>query len=68
MSGRTAATHGAAAATKVMAHCRRRDAQLGTNLAQGPALAVQVGCTLNVHGDTVTAWRRVDYWGDDLRA
>jgi hypothetical protein len=32
-----------------MAHCRRRDAQLGTDLAQGPALAVQVGCTLNVH-------------------
>ena len=29
-------------------------AQLGTDLAEGPALGVQVGCTLNVHGDTVT--------------
>ena len=25
------------------------NAQLGTDLAQGPALGVQVGCTLNVH-------------------
>jgi len=31
------------------------DAQLGTNLTQGPALGVQVGCTLNVHCVTVTA-------------
>ena len=30
------------------------NAQLGTDLAQGPALGVQVGCTLNVHGATVT--------------
>jgi hypothetical protein len=35
MSGSTAPTHGDAGATKVMAHCRRRDAQLGTDLAQG---------------------------------
>ena len=39
--------------------CRRRhgevhgNAQLGTDLAHGPALGVQVGCTLNVQGDTV---------------
>jgi hypothetical protein len=37
-----------------MAHRGRRDAQLGTDLAQGPILGVQVGCTLNVHGATVT--------------
>jgi hypothetical protein len=29
------------------------NAQLGTDLAQSPALAVQVGSTLNVHGATV---------------
>ena len=29
------------------------NAQLGTDLAQGPALGVQVGCTLNVHRATV---------------
>ena len=52
MSGSTAPTHGDAGTTKLMAHCRRRDAQLGTDLAQGPALGVQVGCTLNVHRGT----------------
>jgi hypothetical protein len=31
------------------------NAQLGTDLAQGPALGIQVGCTLNFHGATVTA-------------
>ena len=31
------------------------NAQLGTDLAQGPTLGVQVGCTLNVHGATVTS-------------
>jgi hypothetical protein len=30
------------------------NAQLGTDLAQGPPLGVQVGCTLNVHRVTVT--------------
>jgi hypothetical protein len=29
--------------------------QLGTDLAQGPALGVQVRSTLNIHGDTVMA-------------
>ena len=33
----------------------RENAQLGTDLPQGPALAVQVGRTLNVHRDTVTS-------------
>jgi hypothetical protein len=31
------------------------NSQLGTDLAQGPALGVQIGSTLNVHRDTVTA-------------
>jgi hypothetical protein len=30
------------------------NAQLDTNLTEGPTLGVQVGCTLNVHGVTVT--------------
>ena len=34
------------------------DAQLGTDLAKGPALLVQVGCTLNVHGATVAGKAR----------
>ena len=55
MSGSTAPTHGDAGTAKLMAHRGRRDAQLGTDLAQGPALGVQVGCTLNVHRATVTS-------------
>jgi hypothetical protein len=55
MSGRAAATHGQAGAAKLLADRRRGNAQLGTDLAQGPALGVQVGCTLNVHRDTVTS-------------
>ena len=55
MSRSTAATHGDAGTAKLIAHRGRRDAQLGTDLAQGPALGVQVGCTLNVHRATVTA-------------
>jgi hypothetical protein len=31
------------------------NAQLGTDLEQGPALTGQVGCTLNVRGVTVTS-------------
>jgi hypothetical protein len=46
MCGGTAATHHDAGTTKLMG---RRDAQLGTDLAQGPTLGVQVGCPLNVH-------------------
>ena len=37
------------------------NAQLGTDLAQGPALGVQVGCTLNVHGATVTSLSRIGF-------
>ena len=55
MSGRAAATHGDAGATKLLADRRRGNAQLGADLAQGPSLGVQVGCTLNVHGATVTS-------------
>jgi hypothetical protein len=55
MSGCTAPTHGDAGATKVLAHGGPGNAQLGTDLAQCPALGVQVGCTLNVHLVTVTA-------------
>jgi hypothetical protein len=53
MSLRAAATHGDAGPAKLMAHSSPWNAQLGTDLAQGPALGVQVGCTLNVHRDTV---------------
>jgi hypothetical protein len=52
--GSTAPTHGDASTAKLMAHRGRRDAQLRTDLPQCPALGVQVGCTLNVHGATVT--------------
>ena len=51
----TAATHGDAGTLELLAHRGRSEAQLRTDLAQGPALGVQVGCTLNVHGVTVTA-------------
>jgi hypothetical protein len=37
------------------------NAQLGTDLAQGPALGVQIGCTLNVHGATVTILSRIGF-------
>jgi hypothetical protein len=46
MSGRATATHGDAGRAKLMAHRGRRDVQLRTDLAQGPTLGVQVGCTL----------------------
>jgi hypothetical protein len=36
-----------------MAHGGSGNTQLGTDLAQGPTLGVQVGCTLNVHRATV---------------
>jgi hypothetical protein len=55
VSRRAAATHGDAGTAKLPTHCGRRDAQLGTDLAQGPTLGVQVGRTLNVHRATVTS-------------
>jgi hypothetical protein len=54
MSGSAAATHDNAGPAKLIAHRGRRAAQLRSNLAQSPTLGVQVGCTLNVHRDTVT--------------
>ena len=57
MSGRTAATHGDAGARSCWLTVVAGNAQLGTDLAQGPTLGVQVGCTLNVHGATVTVAR-----------
>jgi hypothetical protein len=35
------------------------NAQLGTDLPQGPTLGVQVGCELHVHGATVTSLDRI---------
>ena len=55
MCGRTAATHGDAGTLEPLADCAPMNAQLGPDLAQGPALAVQVGRAVNVHRDTVTS-------------
>ena len=57
MSRRSAVTHSDAGTLELMADGAPMNAQLGTDLAQGPTLGVQVGCTLNVHGATVTAQR-----------
>jgi hypothetical protein len=59
VSGRTAATHCDAGTAKLIADRSGRDAQLRTDLAQGPTLGVQVGCMFNVHRDTVTSLSRV---------
>ena len=55
MCGRSAATHEDAGLAKLLAHRGPGNAQLGTNLAQGPALGVQVGCAIDVHCDTVAS-------------
>ena len=55
MSGRTAATHRDAGPPELLADRAPMNAQLGTDLTQGPALGVQVGCMLNVHRGSVTA-------------
>jgi hypothetical protein len=44
-----AASHGDAGTTQLIADRARRDAQLGTDLAQGPARGVQIRRTLNFH-------------------
>jgi hypothetical protein len=54
MSGRTAATRGDAGTLELLADYAPMNAQLVTDLAQGPALGVQVGGTVNVHRATVT--------------
>ena len=55
MCGRSAATHGDAGTLELLADRAPMNAQLRTDLAQSPTLDVQVGCTLNVHGATVTS-------------
>jgi hypothetical protein len=55
MSGSTARTHSDAGTLELLADRAPMNAQLSTNLAQRPALGVQVGCTLNVHRATVAA-------------
>jgi hypothetical protein len=55
MRWRTTTTHGAPGAPQLIADRGLREAQLGSDLAQGLALGVEVGCTLNVHRDTVTS-------------
>jgi hypothetical protein len=58
VSRRSAATHGDASTLELLADRTPMNAQLGTNLAQGPTLGVQVGRTLNVHCATVTSLGR----------
>jgi hypothetical protein len=55
----SAASHGDAGTTQLIPDRARREAQLGTDLAQGPVLGVQVSCTLNVHCATVTKLRLI---------
>jgi len=55
MCGRTGATHPDPGAAQLIAKGGLREAQLGTDLAQRPALGVQLGRSLNVHRDTVTS-------------
>jgi hypothetical protein len=55
MSGRTAATQGDASTLELLADRGPMDAQLGSDLAKGPILAVQVGRTLDIHCVTVTS-------------
>jgi hypothetical protein len=52
---RCAATHNHAGLLELLADGAPMNAQLGTDLAQGPTPGVQVGRTLNVHG-----WSRIE--------
>jgi hypothetical protein len=49
MSRRTAAAHGDPGTLELLADRAPMNAQLGTDLAQGPTLGVHVGCTLDIH-------------------
>jgi hypothetical protein len=49
MSGRTARMHADAGTLELLGDRAPMKAQLSSDLAQGPALGVQVGCTLNIH-------------------
>jgi hypothetical protein len=53
VSPRAAATHGDSGVVELLADRGPMNAQLGTDLAQGQALGIQVRRTLNVHGATV---------------
>jgi hypothetical protein len=66
MSGRTARTHGVASALELFADRAPMNAQLGTDLAEGPTLGVQVGRTLNVHGATATNLSRIGFARNSL--
>jgi hypothetical protein len=57
MRRRSTATHGDTGRLELLVDRAPMNAQLGTDLAQAPALGIQVGCTLNVHRDTVTIKR-----------
>ena len=59
MRRRTARTHGDAGTSELLADRAQMNAQLSTDLAEGPALGVQVGRTLNVHCVTVTSLSRI---------
>jgi hypothetical protein len=61
MRRRTAATHDDAGPPKLLTHGGPGNAQLGTDLAQAPTLAIQVGCTLNIHRATVTSPSRIGF-------
>jgi len=55
MSGRTARTHRDTGALELFPDRAPMNAQLGTDLAQGPTLGIQVGRTVNVHRATITS-------------
>lgn len=55
MSGGTATTHRDAGPLRLLADRGGCEAQLRTDLPQGPTLAVQVGCTLTSTGATVAS-------------
>jgi hypothetical protein len=54
-SGWADRTHGDAGTLELLADCAPMNAQLGSNLAEGPTLGVQVARMLNVHRATVTS-------------
>jgi hypothetical protein len=48
------ATHADAGVVELLVDRTPMNAQLGTDLAQGLALGIQIGGTVNIHGATVT--------------
>ena len=54
MSARSVGTHDDACLLELLADRAPGNAQLGTDLAKPPTPGVHVGCTLNVHGATVS--------------